>query len=259
MIQMSDDRPGQTISDTMTGKLSHEKARCMEIPACLQAYDRESSRRRLLTTNTNELPAASRHILAFSSPDITSPVDLEAVCETVVSDTRDCRCVMGYTPIPWPKQQCNQCVVNGEWDCDKLSESFDVESQNVFIFVPEFGTDITREMLAVVKIKRTVEDGLEYEHLSIRKWGSPYCLGCFTHTADIWNPDYCLPECTRKNLAFSMGAWTTDEETAAKLQGPNQLNRREVAADGSLPTRHHLRSHISWYNTIGFLLPCDCA
>jgi len=32
-----------------------------------------------------------------------------------------------------------------------------------------------------------------------------------------------------------------------------------LAADGSLLTRRHLRSHISWYNTIGFVLPCGCA
>jgi len=101
MTQMSDeDRPGRTISDTMTSILLNEKARCTEMPACLDAYDRESSRRRLLNTNTNELHAASRHILAFSSPDITSPVVVAAVCETVVSDTRDCRCVMGFTPRP---------------------------------------------------------------------------------------------------------------------------------------------------------------
>ena len=41
--------------------------------------------------------------------------------------------------------------------------------------------------------------------------------------------------------------------------GPDQLNRCEVAADGSLLTRRHFRSHISWYNTIGCLLPCGCA
>jgi len=41
--------------------------------------------------------------------------------------------------------------------------------------------------------------------------------------------------------------------------GPDQLNRCEVAADGSLLALRHLHSHISWYNTRGGLLPCGCA
>jgi len=40
--------------------------------------------------------------------------------------------------------------------------------------------------------------------------------------------------------------------------GPDQLNRCEVAAEISLLTCSHRCSHISWYNTIGFLLPCGC-
>ena len=36
--------------------------------------------------------------------------------------------------------------------------------------------------------------------------------------------------------------------------GPDQLNRCEVGAESSLLTCSHLCSHISWYNTIGFLL-----
>jgi len=41
-------------------------------------------------------------------------------------------------------------------------------------------------------------------------------------------------------------------------QGPDQLNRCEVAAESSLLTCSHSCSHISWYNAIGFLLPRDC-
>ena len=42
-------------------------------------------------------------------------------------------------------------------------------------------------------------------------------------------------------------------------RGPDQLNRCEVAAESSLLTCSHLCSHIPWYNTIGFLLPCGCS
>jgi len=42
-------------------------------------------------------------------------------------------------------------------------------------------------------------------------------------------------------------------------RGPDQLNRYEVATKNSLLTCSHHCSHISWYNTIGFLLPCGCS
>jgi len=42
-------------------------------------------------------------------------------------------------------------------------------------------------------------------------------------------------------------------------RGPDQLNRCKVAAESSLLTCSLLCSHISWYNTIWFLLPCGCS
>ena len=42
-------------------------------------------------------------------------------------------------------------------------------------------------------------------------------------------------------------------------RGPDKLNCCEVAAEISLLTCSHLCSHISWYNVIGFLLPCGCS
>jgi len=132
--------------------------------------------------------------------------------------------------------------------------------------VPEFGTDITCDMIVVVKIKQTVEDGLEHEHLSIRGWGTPYCLGCFTHTADIWNPDYCTDQCTRANLAFSIAPQTTDIETAAKLevsfefqiQGQQYVTKTTHTLSDVLSERNHQdQPYEIELNKINILCPRD--
>jgi len=41
-------------------------------------------------------------------------------------------------------------------------------------------------------------------------------------------------------------------------RGPDRLNRWEVV-ESRLLTCSHLWSHICWYNTIGFVLPCGCS
>jgi len=116
-VMSANGREEQNIADTMTSILSNNKGSCAEIPACMAAYGKVSSRRRrLMGSNapSNEVfdQAASRHMLAFSSSDITSPIGVAPVCETVVSEFRECRCRIGFAN---PMADANVQPVHSQW------------------------------------------------------------------------------------------------------------------------------------------------
>jgi len=83
--------------------------------------------------------------------------------------------------------------------------------------MPIVSTGVTEDMIAVVKVKQTTEDGFEFEHLSIRGYDTPICVGCQTHTIDPHNPDYCYG-CTDKTLVYSISVKATEAERAANLK-----------------------------------------
>jgi len=82
--------------------------------------------------------------------------------------------------------------------------------------------------------------------------------------SSTWNFLYDSPKFSLglswEHLIHARGVPTTVlEKIYLPGRGPDQLNRCEVAAENSLLTCSHLCSHISWYKTIGVLLPCGCS
>jgi len=104
--------------------------------------------------------------------------------------TRDdclCRTIDPLTVIGWPADECNNCVLLGDSDCESQGTYYADQGITYMVYIDGVST-VTAETVGVVKLKnsRSYDDnsdklltGVRFPHLSIRGFEKPGCFGCF--------------------------------------------------------------------------------
>ena len=150
-----------------------------------------AGRRRLLSVASSSTTNHRRLLSAFV-------VSAPAYC----ADTTSCECQVtnanaNAVSIPWPRDQCNSCVLNQAQACDRMGETLTLGAATFVIYAKApAGVRIDSTSIAVAKLKRsflstTSIPAVKFEHLSIRS--SRYAIfgGCMETAGPNWDNKNC--------------------------------------------------------------------
>ena len=150
----------------------------------------------------------------------------------------DCMCRTNnpLTVIDWPADECNNCVLLGDSDCQSQGTYYADEGITYFLYIDGVST-VTGDTVGVVKLKNSrsyndnsdkLSTGVRFPHLSIRGFEKPGCVGCFPNGRNN-PPDFSDTACgtcgsdTRKIFFFQLTAKAIDGGEIAIHDAVNPL------------------------------------